>query len=132
MGTVGCAAVSDGHDPIPPERVAALVAPVIDRLRNGIARSVMARSGEIIGGFGVGEHAGVTMAMLRNALPTRTVAREELRTVLRYLPPERIDAGIADAVAAGLLDDDGALRATARGRECLDRLYATGSDALPN
>ncbi len=122
--------MSGRYDPLSPERVAALVAPVIDRLRSGIARSVMARSGEIVGEFGVGEHAGVTMAMLRNALPTRTVTREELRTVLRYVAPEQVEAGVAEAVAGGLLDDDGALRATARGRACLDRFYAIGSDVV--
>ena len=114
-------------DPFSAERVAALVAPVIDRLRNSMVRAVKARGGEVAAEFGIGEPAGMTMGMLRNALPCRTVTRAELYAVLRYVPPAQVDAGVAETVAAGLLDDDGALRATVRGRHCVDRLYAIGS-----
>ncbi|MDP1806172.1 MAG: hypothetical protein Q8K72_13455 [Acidimicrobiales bacterium] len=107
--------------------MAALVAPVIDRLRNTMVRAIKARGGELVAEFGIGEAAGTAMGMLRNALPVRSVTRAELYAVLRYLPRAQVDAGIAEAVAAGLLDGAEDLRATARGRDCLDRFYAIGS-----
>ena len=118
------------HDPVSAERVAALVAPVIDRLRRAMVTAIRVRGGELTSAFGIDERAGTTMGMLRNALPRRPVTRAELHAVLRYHPPAQVDAGVAEAVAAGLLVDDGALRATARGRECLDRFYAIGSEAV--
>lgn len=110
--------------------MAALVAPVIDRLRHAMVNAVRVHGGDLAREFGIGERAGMTMGMLRNALPRRTVMRGELYAVLRYLPPAQVDAGVAEAVAAGLLVDDGELRATARGRESLDRFYAIGSGVI--
>ena len=95
-----------------------------------MVRAIKARRGELAAEFGIGEPAGTTMGMLRNALPCRTVTRAELYAVLRYVPPAQVDAGVAEAVAAGLLDEDAELRVTARGLDCLDRLYALGSGAV--
>lgn len=116
-------------DPLAPERVAALVAPVVDRLRNA-ARSSIARSGELARQFGVGDAAMVTMAMLRNALPVRAVTRQQVHAVLAYWPPERVDAGIAEAVAAGLLGEGDPMEATARGRDFVAGIYALGSEVV--
>jgi hypothetical protein len=110
--------------------VAALVAPVIDRLRNTMVRAIKGRGDEVVRQLGASAPALQTMGMLRNALPIRAVAREELRAVLRYLPPAEVDAGIAQAVAAGLIDDGAELRVTARGRAALDLLYAVGADVV--
>ena len=118
------------NDPVSAERVAALVAPVIDRLRHAMVTAIRVRGGELARAFGIEERAAMTMGMLRNALPRRTVTRAELYAVLHYLPRAQVDAGVAEAVAAGLLVDDGVLGATARGRECLDRFYAIGSDVV--
>jgi hypothetical protein len=122
--------VAGPDDPLSAERVAALVAPVIDRLRNTMVRAIKGRGDELVSQFGAGGPALQTLGMLRNALPIRAVTREELGAVLRYLPPAEVDAGVAEAVAAGLLDDEAELRATARGRACLDRLYALGADVV--
>jgi hypothetical protein len=119
--------VSDRHDADSAERVAALIAPVIDRLRNAMVQSIMAHQADLAGDLGVGMAGGLTMGMLRNALPRRPVTRQQLRTVLRYMPPDQVDAGADEAVAAGLIEGDGALVVTDRGREYLDRLYGLGS-----
>ena len=117
-------------DPVSAVRVAALVAPVIDRLRNAVVRAIRAHGSELAVEFGVGEPAGTPMGMLRNALPCRTVTRAELYTVLRYVPRAQVDAGVAEAVGAGLLEEGPDLRATARGLDCLGRLYALGCSAV--
>jgi hypothetical protein len=109
-----------------------LVAPVIDRLRNAIARSAMAHVGALGREFGVGEAGAVTMAMLRNALPVRAVTRQQVHAVLAYLPPARVEAGISEALAAGLLVEADALGATERGGALLVRIHALVSDFVSN
>ena len=112
------------------QQVAALIAPVVDRLRNAVSRAVMARAGELTQAYGVGDGGAIIMAMLRNALPNRAVTRGQLGAVLMYMPPAQVDAGVAEAIAAGLLGDDGSLAATDRGRAFLEALYGMLSDAV--
>jgi len=119
--------VSGRHDADSAEWVAALVAPLIDRLRNAVVQAIMAHQADLAGEFGVGMGGGLTMGMLRNALPRRPVTREQLGAVLRYLPAAQVDAGAGDAIAGGLLEGDEALVVTYRGRQYLDRLYGVGS-----
>lgn len=119
--------MAEASDPAAPEHIARLVAPVIDRLRNAVVQSLMAHRADVFQEFGVGEGGGLTLGMLRNALRERSVTRAQLRTVLRYLPPDQVDAGADDAVAAGLLEGGGALVLTDRGSRYLDRLYASGT-----
>jgi hypothetical protein len=122
--------VSGRHDADSAEQVAALVAPVIDRLRNAVVQAIMAHQADLAGEFGVGMGGGLTMGMLRNALPMRPVTREQLRTVLRYVPVAQVDAGADDAIATGLVEGDGALVVTDRGRDYLNQLYGIGSTFL--
>lgn len=119
--------MAEPPDPARPEHIARLVAPVIDRLRNALVRSITVHRDALFQEFGVGEGAGLTMGMLRNALRARPVTRAQLRAVLRYLPPDQVDAGADDALAAGLVEGEGALAVTDRGRLFLDRLYSAGS-----
>ena len=120
-----------GTDPLSPERVAALVAPVIDRIRNAIAGLLRDGLVGLAQELGVDAGGARTMAMLRN-LSDRSVSRAGVQAVLRYVPPAEVDAGIATATAAGLLEElpDATLRVTARGADVVCRLYEAGSDVV--
>lgn len=116
-----------------PARLAGLVAPVIDRLRNGIAGRVTARGAELTGAAGVPEEAVRILAMLRNRMPEGAATRDDLVTVMRYVPVAQVDGGIAEALAAGVLrtaGPPGGLRFTDRGRETVEDLYRLMTDIV--
>jgi hypothetical protein len=73
--------VIDTHDPLAVASVAAAVAPVIDRLRLGIAMWVRAGSVELGASAGIGPDGLRTFAMLRNTHHTRPVPIDDLRAV---------------------------------------------------
>jgi hypothetical protein len=111
-------------DPLAPERIAALIAPVLDRLRTAIARRVPERAGHLES-FGLAGPAVQTLAMLRNTMPDRSVTRDQLASVFVYAPASQVDASLAALVEGGLLasPDDGRFRLGGRGRECVAELY---------
>jgi hypothetical protein len=115
-----------------PARLAGLVAPVIDRLRNGVAGKVMARGAELTSATGVPEEAVRTLAMLRNRMPDGAATRDDLVTVMRYVPLAQVDDGIAKALDAGVLTthSDGSLRFTDRGRAIVEDLYRLMTDIV--
>jgi hypothetical protein len=115
-----------------PARVAAQIAPIIDRLRNAVSGLVLARSAELTSAAGVPEEAIRTVAMLRNRMPDRPVTRDQVVTVMRYVPVPQVDAGIARALDAGLLHGaaHGELRLADRGRTAVEQLYRLMSDIV--
>jgi hypothetical protein len=114
-----------------PARIAGLVAPVIDRLRNAVAGKVMARGTELTSASGVPEEAVRTLAMLRNRMPDGAVTRDDLVAVLRYLPVAQVDEGIAKALDAGVLTTETeGLRFTDRGRAVVEDLYRLMTDIV--
>jgi hypothetical protein len=114
-----------------PARIAGLVAPVIDRLRNAVAGKVMARGNELTSASGVPEEAVRTLAMLRNRMPDGAVTRDDLVAVLRYLPVAQVDEGIAKALDAGVLTTETeGLRFTDRGRAVVEDLYRLMTDIV--
>jgi hypothetical protein len=121
-----------GLDPTSPERVSALVAPVLDRLRVAIADRLKNDLGLLLQEVRLDVGGATTMAMLRNTVPDRAVTRDDVRAVFRYMAPAEVDAGVASALAAGVLGElpDGRLRATAQGQALLARLYAAGTDVV--
>jgi hypothetical protein len=114
-----------------PARIAGLVAPVIDRLRNAVAGKVMARGTELTSASGVPEEAVRTLAMLRNRMPDGAVTRDDLVAVLRYLPVAQVDEGIAKALDAGVMTTETeGLRFTDRGRAVVEDLYRLMTDIV--
>jgi hypothetical protein len=116
-----------------PARVAGLIAPVIDRLRNAVAGKVMARGAELTSAAGVPQEAVRTLAMLRNRMPDGAVTRDDLVTVLRYVPVAQVDEGIAKALDAGVLttlEPNGGLCFTDRGRSVVEDLYRLMTDIV--
>lgn len=112
--------------------MAGLVAPVIDRLRNGVAGRVMVRGAELTSATGVPEEAVRTLAMLRNRMPDGAATRDDLVTVMRYLPVAKVDQGIDKALDAGVLTthSDGVLRFTDRGRAMVADLHRLMADIV--
>jgi hypothetical protein len=100
---------------------AAVIAPVIDRLRLGITERVIPKMMPVATRFQFGEEGGRTMAVLRNVGGGRTVAVADLEAVFRYLPTAEVAKGIEQLRGAGLVDHDGAdrLAITGDGREVL-------------
>jgi hypothetical protein len=107
------------------EQTAALVAPIIDRLRLAIMRATVGRSADIQAAVGLSQDGARTFAMLRHTMPDRIVARSGLVEVFRYVPADAVERGIADVLHCGLVDavDDDALRLTAEGRNVGAQLF---------
>ena len=116
-----------------PARLAGLVAPIIDRLRNAVVGHVMARGAELTSATGVPEEAVRILGMLRNRMPDGAATRDDLVTVMRYVPVVQVDEGIAKAVDAGVLagaGPPGGLRFTDHGRAVVEDLYRLMSDIV--
>lgn len=109
-------------DPLAEQRVAAVVAPIVDRLRIGIARRLRERMAPVVAGAGGDPTLVRTVGMLRNALPDRAVPREGFATVFVYEPdaPAMVDR----ALESGYAEDAGGglLRLTRRGGELVEDL----------
>lgn len=70
--------------------------------------------------------------MLRNRMPDGAATRDDLTTVLRYVPVAQVHDGIAKAVAVGVLTGEphGGFRFTDRGRAVIDDLYRLMNDIV--
>lgn len=89
-----------------PVHTATLVAPIIDRLRFAISGRVRATTASLAAEAGLGELGTRAWTTLRNTLPDRTVTLDHIRAVYRYHPEERLQASLAEAVTAGVLEAD--------------------------
>ena len=109
--------------PLDPEAFCAAFAPVVDRLRLGLAHAMRERtmSSEALVPPGISEPGMATITMLRNTYPARAVALSGLRDVFTYLPEPVVETGIRELFDADLVDepDAGQVRLTARGRELI-------------
>jgi hypothetical protein len=118
-------------DAVSPERTAALVAPVIDRLRQAFAAATREASTDLGASVGLSEPGLFILAMLRNTMPDRPVTREQLRAVLR-MPAGQLDAGLAGAFGAAMFDGspEDTFSLSDRGRDVVERLYRLTSDVV--
>jgi hypothetical protein len=119
-------------DPLSPERIAALIAPTIDRLRMAMAKLGKAAGTDIAREHGLSDAGYMTMAMLRNAVPYRVVAQAGVHAIFSYLPPQAVETGIAEAIKTGLLvaPGDGKLQLTDTGRDFAVRMYTEVDKAV--
>jgi hypothetical protein len=111
----------DSDDPLSSVATARAVAPIIDRLRMALVARTVPALRQLAIESGVGADGAQTLAMMRNAQPDRIVHRDQVAAVFRYLPPEQVERGIAEALAAGVVAEvgDEQLVMTAAGREFL-------------
>jgi hypothetical protein len=119
-------------DAVSPERTAALVAPVIDRLRQAFAAAAREASTDLGSSVGLSEPGLLILAMLRNTMPDRQVTREQVRAVLRYMPVSHVDAGLAGAFGAAMFEGstEETFSLSDRGRDVVERLYRLTSDVV--
>jgi hypothetical protein len=117
--------MEEAAEPISPRRTAALIAPEIDRLRMAVMQRAVGAAVELANAIGISQEGGRIAAMLRNTLPQRVVTDEQVRALFRYMPTEAVDAGIGDALGAGVLTrpERGKLHLTARGQGLVIDLY---------
>jgi hypothetical protein len=117
--------MEEAADPISPRRMAALVAPEIDRLRVAIMQRAVGPAIELANAIGLSDEGGRIAAMLRNTLPQRVVTDEQVQVLFRYVPTETVDTGIGDALAAGVLTrpNRGKLHFTPRGQRLAIDVY---------
>lgn len=123
-GAYGCA-VDEQLGSLSPERVAAAVAPILDRLRVAIAHRVPAAAAHLLTEHGLTASAMQTLGMLRNTMPDRPVRRSQVFDVFAYTQPATVAAAVDELTQARLLEElpDDQLRLAEAGRSCLHELY---------
>jgi hypothetical protein len=122
-------AVTNTNDPLAVASVAGAIAPIIDRLRIGIATRMRAGTVELALAAGLGMEGGRTFAMLRNTHEARPVVIDDLRAVFTYMPPDAVQAGIDELVEAGFVDcEDTTLALSNSGRELMAKFVAVSGD----
>jgi hypothetical protein len=87
-----------------PERVAAAVAPHIDRLRLVIARSMGARAGDVSEQTGIPAAALPLLSMLRNTMPDRAVEIDDVLEVFVYTPPGSVRESLEQLIDAAAIE----------------------------
>lgn len=106
--------------------MAAEVAPVIDRLRMAVVGRLSAMTSEVSARFGVAAGALPVLGMLRNTLPDRVAAVDDVLNLFLYLPPDQVRASLDQLVADGALvtAGDGGVALTEAGRAIVLGLFA--------
>lgn len=112
-------------DPTDPQRIAAAIAPIIDRLRLAVVAALGPALPEIAERTNVPPPALMASAMLRNTMPDRVVAIDDVLDVFAYQPAEQVRGSIAALTAGGLLETagDDQVRLAPAGRSLINELY---------
>jgi hypothetical protein len=87
-----------------PEHVAAAIAPIIDRLRLAVVGGLRPTTLEIAERTGLPVPVLMPLGLLRNAMPDRTVAIDDILELFVYQPPDQVRAAIDGLVAGNLLE----------------------------
>jgi hypothetical protein len=121
--------MTDNAD-LAPDRVAPLIAPVIERLTLTVVGQAMARAADTPVAGAAPPEAMRMLGQLRIALLARPVTPAGLAAVYRYRDEEDIQRDVDGLRAAALIDiaGDGAIEATGRGRAVLTRMYRVTAD----
>jgi hypothetical protein len=104
-----------------PAAVAAAVAPVIDRLRLGIARRVPPAAAPLMERFRLTPAEAQVVSMLRNLLPDRVADVTSVHAAFLYTPVNETDAALSVLTAAGFIAGGATdeVAVTDKGREFL-------------
>jgi hypothetical protein len=87
-----------------PAHVAAAIAPIIDRLRLSVVAALRPAIGEFAERTGVAAPVLAPLSTLRNTLPDRVVAIDDVLEVFPHQPPEQIRSTLDTLVSAHMLD----------------------------
>jgi hypothetical protein len=114
-----------------PESIAAAIAPVIDRLRLAVVDAMRPLMPTIVERTGVPTPALQTLSMLRNAMPDRVVATDDVLEVFAYQPADQVRASLETLTDLGLaeLASPASVRLAAAGRGIVNELFER-SDAF--
>ena len=115
-----------------PEPFAGAIAPVIDRVRIGIARQIPERAASLLERLGLGTPAAYVLGMLRNTMPDRAVSHDAVYAVHLYTPRSDVDASLDRLGRAGLVEpaDTDSLRLTGLGREVVEEMLRITADIV--
>ena len=121
--------MNPSNEVLSPERVAAALAPIIDRLRLAIARRAPEAAHHLLTDFGLSVRGLQTLAMLRNTMPDRVIGKGQVFDVFLYTPQTAVADSIGELTAGGLVDEltGDRLRLSPAGRWCVAGLYACTS-----
>ncbi|MGN6474255.1 MAG: hypothetical protein ACTHK4_11495 [Mycobacteriales bacterium] len=97
-----------------PVRVAAAIAPIIDRLRMAVVRAIRPMETELAERLGLPEGVLGPLGMLRNTMPDRVVSLDDLLEVFVYQPSDTVLSAVGRLTTANLLESvgDGEIRLT--------------------
>ncbi|HWC36073.1 MAG TPA: hypothetical protein VG650_14785 [Mycobacteriales bacterium] len=111
-------------DPLDASSVAAAIAPVIDRLRMAVVRAIRPAQAEIAERTGVPEAVLGPIGNLRNLMPDRSAAVDDVLALFVYQPAERIRAALDGLRAAGMLEGGDDVRLGGPGQLVVSELFA--------
>ncbi len=112
-----------------PLRTATLVAPIIDRLRFAVSNRIRATTASLAGEAGLTELGTRVLTTLRNTLPDREVTLDHIRAVFRYQPEDRLQASVAEALGAGVIEATATGYRLAAGGQKLATMLLEATDA---
>jgi hypothetical protein len=95
--------VGETGDPSSPDRIAAAIAPVIDRLRLAVVAAMRELAAQTAERTGIAIAALPMMGMLRNTMPRRVVDVDDVLGVYLYTPDQQVRSSLDQLVAAGAL-----------------------------
>lgn len=113
------------REPLEPERIAAAIAPVIDRLRLAVVMAIRPTQAVIAERLGVPNPVLGPLGMLRNTMPDRAFATGDVLELFPYQPAEQVRAGIEGLLEAELLEATGSdqIRLAETGRAVILELF---------
>jgi hypothetical protein len=109
-----------------PARYAAEIAPQLDRARLAIVAFLRGALPDVADRYGLTPDALQPLGMLRNTLPDRAVAIDDVLELFIYSAPEPIRASIETLIAADILSPagDDRIAVTAKGREIVHVVFS--------
>ena len=112
--------------------MAAAVAPHIDRLRMAIVRSMGARADDLSERTGVSASSLPVLSMLRNTMPDRAVATDDIFEVFLYTPPDLVRASLEHLIGAAAIEpvSGSRVRLAEAGRSVITWMHGQVQDLL--
>ena len=108
-----------------PARFAAEIAPCLDRTRLAVVAFLRTKADEVAQQYGITAPALQVLGMLRNTLPDRVVAVDDVLGLFLYSPSEEIRSALGLLVTSGVLESGRghAVVVTDKGREIVHVLF---------
>jgi len=122
---------TEAADLLAAEQIAALVAPVVDRLRLAVHHSMQAAVAVAAGEHALDKQMAMVIGNLRNLAPGQAVARSAVEAVYIYAGASAIEHGIDGLIQVGLVEDaaEGRVRLSERGQSLVGEIHGIGATA---